>query len=404
MRTFQCHAYASCPVNSSIRHCARRTRLSNQSRIPYDQQQQQHRQQQQQQQQAAIVSTAVTSSDAEPPRDHAAQREVPEGIAEPMSEEAVASEKQRHKKLWFAAVKPPMYTVSIVPILVSAAAAYAASGTLSLNKCLQLNLASILIIAWLNLSNDAFDADMNIDGNKPESVVNLTGNRNAVLATAWVCFAAGVSWLWSLVTGPAVHGDPRLACLLGVAICMGYLYQGPPFRLSYKGLGEPLCFVAFGPLATCAFYLAQVARPTGAAGADISMAAAVCSVVVGITTSLILFCSHFHQIADDKAANKMSPLVRLGTANAVKVLQLMLATVYALVAVSAVAGWLPAACFGTLCLAFPVVKDFLAFAENNHTNLPVIRFLKLHGIKVHTAVGLALIAGLALPHLVATLV
>ena len=29
-------------------------------------------------------------------------------------------------------------------------------------------------------------------------------------------------------------------------------------RLSYKGLGEPLCFVAFGPLATCAFYLAQV--------------------------------------------------------------------------------------------------------------------------------------------------
>ena len=118
MRTFQCHAYASCPVNSSIRHCARRTRLSNQSRIPYDQQQQQHRQQQQQQQQAATVSTAVTSSDAEPPRDHAAQREVPEGIAEPMSEEAVASEKQRHKKLWFAAVKPPMYTVSIVPILV----------------------------------------------------------------------------------------------------------------------------------------------------------------------------------------------------------------------------------------------------------------------------------------------
>jgi len=45
-------------------------------------------------------------------------------------------------------------------------------------------------------------------------------------------------------------------------------------------------------------------------------------VVVGITTTIILFCSHFHQIADDKAANKMSPLVRLGTANAVKVLHL----------------------------------------------------------------------------------
>ena len=42
---------------------------------------------------------------------------------------------------------------------------------------------------------------MNVDGNKPESVVNLTGNRNAVLVAAWACFAVGVSWLWRLTTG-----------------------------------------------------------------------------------------------------------------------------------------------------------------------------------------------------------
>lgn len=54
----------------------------------------------------------------------------------------------------------------------------------------------------MNCSNDAFDADMNVDGNKPESVVNLTGNRNGVLAAAFASFAVGVAWLWSLVTGP----------------------------------------------------------------------------------------------------------------------------------------------------------------------------------------------------------
>ena len=42
---------------------------------------------------------------------------------------------------------------------------------------------------------------MNTDVNKPESVVNLTGNRNAVLATAFASFAVGTFWLWSLVTG-----------------------------------------------------------------------------------------------------------------------------------------------------------------------------------------------------------
>lgn len=71
----------------------------------------------------AASSAATATPDAEPPRSPAdvnsVQLEVPEGIAEPMSEEAVATEQQRRRKLWFAAIKPPMYTVSIIPILVS---------------------------------------------------------------------------------------------------------------------------------------------------------------------------------------------------------------------------------------------------------------------------------------------
>lgn len=38
-----------------------------------------------------------------------------------------------------------------------------------------------------------------------------------------------------------------------------------------------------------------------------------------------------------------------------QVLQLALVGVYALVALSTAAGWLPAGCFGALCLASPVV-------------------------------------------------
>lgn len=51
----------------------------------------------------------------------------------------------------------------------------------------------------------------------------------------------------------------------------------------------------------------------------ISPTAKVCSLVMGITVTLILFCSHFHQAVDDKAAGKLSPIVRMGTANGVKV-------------------------------------------------------------------------------------
>lgn len=53
--------------------------------------------------------------------------------------------------------------------------------------------------------------------------------------------------------------------------------------------------------------------------AGVSNLALLLSVIVGVTTTVILFCSHWHQIQGDIAAGKMSPLVRLGTANACKV-------------------------------------------------------------------------------------
>ena len=72
---------------------------------------------------AQTARTAASSSDAGHQQSAAAQPAVPEGIAEPMSQEQVLSEQQRRKKLWFAAVKPPMYTVSIIPIVVRDSAA-----------------------------------------------------------------------------------------------------------------------------------------------------------------------------------------------------------------------------------------------------------------------------------------
>ena len=110
------------------------------------------------------------------------------------------------------------------------------------------------------------------------------------------------------------QGDHRALYLLAAAIACGYIYQGPPFRLGYLGLGEPLCFVAFGPLATTAFYLAH-ARALAAVPAAVWGAGA----IVGATTSSILFCSHFHQIEGDRAAGKMSPLVRMGHQTATEV-------------------------------------------------------------------------------------
>jgi 1,4-dihydroxy-2-naphthoate octaprenyltransferase len=53
--------------------------------------------------------------------------------------------------------------------------------------------------------------------------------------------------------------------------------------------------------------------------AGVSPLVGLLAVLVGITTTVILFCSHWHQIQGDIRAGKMSPLVRLGTENACQV-------------------------------------------------------------------------------------
>lgn len=267
--------------------------------------------------------------------------------------------------------------------------------------------------------------------------MNLTGNRTAVLAAAKAFLVAGL-WLLGACVGAA--NDWRVVGALGAAIACGYLYQGPPFRwaaaragpparkcprgcigmgrpvpqpalclrpprnpnrLSYKGLGEPLCFVAFGPLATPAFFLALSAPPPAAAGAAAYAAAGipaevwVASAVVGLTTSTILFCSHFHQIEGDIAAGKRSPLVRLGAARGTRVLALVVAATYAAAAAAAAAGALPPLALLCALASVPAARALVRFAEENHTVPERVAPLKRYAIKWHVAFAAALVAGLA---------
>ncbi len=206
------------------------------------------------------------------------------------------------KQLWMAAIKPPMYSVAIMPIWVGSAIAYAQAGVMDVGALGVFLGAAICILAWINISNDVFDAQTGIDKNKHHSLVNLTGKPEQVF---WVgnAFLAlgllGILWLsWR-------QSDPTVLVLVLIACGLGYAYQGPPLRLGYQGIGEILCFFSFGPLAVLAAHYSQIQTW--------SLTGLAASVVVGMVTSLILFCSHFHQVQDDLASGKHSPVVRLGT-------------------------------------------------------------------------------------------
>nr|AFK47288.1 unknown [Lotus japonicus] len=193
----------------------------------------------------------------------------------------------------------------------------------------------------------------------------------------------------------------RSMLFLSCAIICGYIYQCPPFRLSYQGLGEPLCFAAFGPFATSAFYLLQ-----GSASVmtyfPLSGTVLSASILVGFTTSLILFCSHFHQVEGDKEVGKMSPLVRLGTNRGAEVVQVVVLMLYALLFTFGLSKALPLTCILLCTLTLPMGNLVVRFVQENHKDKSKIFMAKYFCVRLHALFGTALAFGMVLARVVNT--
>ena len=289
-----------------------------------------------------------------------------------------------NRQLWLAAIKPPMYSVAVIPITVGTAIAFAQTNIFSPIIFFTFLSAAILIIAWLNLSNDVFDSDTGIDINKAHSVVNLTGNRTLIFWLSNLCLFLGISGIIAIAWWQqdwTVLGIVSLCCVLG------YTYQGPPFRLGYLGLGEIICFFTFGPGAVSAAYYAQAQ--------SFSLTVWVASSIIGITTSIILFCSHFHQVEDDLAAGKRSPIVRLGTAKGAQVLAWSTGSVFVITLILVILGYLS---WPTLLIfaSIPFAYQLVHHVKKYHNQPHKVKNCKFIAVNLHFFSGLFLSAGLVL--------
>ncbi len=290
-------------------------------------------------------------------------------------------------KLWLAAIKPPMYSVAIIPITVGTATAFAQTAIFDPKIFATFLTSAILIIAWLNISNDVFDADTGIDKNKAHSIVNLTGNKSLMFWLANGFLSLGIlgilliAWWQQDITVLAII---LLCCLLG------YSYQGPPFRLGYQGLGEIICFFTFGPMAIAAAYYSQIQ--------DFSWSILAPGTLIGISTSIILFCSHFHQVKDDLAAGKRSPIVRLGTKLGSLVLMVTTILFFVLIPIFSLLGIFSFWTFLTF-LSLPLAYQLVSHVNKNHDQPDRVSNCKFIAVRLHFVSGILLALGLIIPQL-----
>jgi 1,4-dihydroxy-2-naphthoate phytyltransferase len=294
------------------------------------------------------------------------------------------------RQLWRAALKWPMYAVAVMPVLLAAGWRLGEGLPLRFDQLLLFLLAAVLLLAWENLANDVFDADTGVDATgKPHSLVNLTGRRDRVLLLANGCLLMGLA----LMTLVGLRSSPVVLLLVLACCALGYAYQGPPFRLGYRGLGEPLCWLAFGPCATAAALLALA--PAGEAASGVPwIPALVLGSGPAVATSLVLFCSHFHQVEEDAAHGKRSPVVRLGTDRAAALVPWFVATALALQWAPVLLGWWPlTALLGGIGL--PPARALIRLLAAQHDRPEGIIGSKFLALRFQALNGLGLACGLA---------
>jgi 1,4-dihydroxy-2-naphthoate octaprenyltransferase len=298
------------------------------------------------------------------------------------------SRRDDRRRLWKAAIKWPMYSVAVMPVLLAAGWRLGAGLPVRWGQGLIFLLAAVLLLIWENLSNDLFDAETGVDDQgKPHSVVALVGRPRPVQQLATLALLMGLMlMLWI-----ALRSSLVVLVLVLVSCALGYLYQGPPFRLGYQGLGEPLCWLAFGPFATAAA-LMVIAPSTGVVPWQIAL---LLGSGPALATTLVLFCSHFHQVEQDAAHGKKSPVVRMGTARAASLVPWFVAGTLALEWAPVLHGdWPLTAFLGALGL--PAASALIRLLRSHHHEPERITGSKFLALRFQALNGLGLSIGLGL--------
>lgn len=208
---------------------------------------------------------------------------------------------------WILALRPRTLPVSIGPVLVGTAVAYAKGG-LAVAPAVAAGLGALLLQIGSNFANDVFDFEKGADtheriGPPRAAQLGLLSPR-ALKRGMWLVFAmataVGVYLSW--VAGPVI------LLVGGVSILAAIVYTGGPWPLGYHGLGDLAVFVFFGLVAVLGTIFVQ----TG----TLPALGWLCAIPVGSQATAILVVNNLRDIETDARTGKRTLAVRLGRSGA----------------------------------------------------------------------------------------
>lgn len=262
---------------------------------------------------------------------------------------------------WFKAARAPFLIVSLLPCLLGGMIAYL-NGSFDTLIFVLATVGIVMAHSAGDFVDDYFDFQKGNLGNKVQQFhdsplidgkVTLKQVIIAIVLCLAVAFAAGVVIFIKI-------GYPVLV-LVGIGLVAVFFYTSPPLRLNYRGLGETVLFLAFGPMIV--FGVVYVLTR------QVTLEPFLVSLIPGVFTMNVGIVSNTFDYHDDIRSGKRTLSVRYGQAVAMQIILGTTIIAYLAIIAGALWGILPLWTLLVLLttpLAANMLKHASQYADESH--------------------------------------
>lgn len=207
-------------------------------------------------------------------------------------------------RYWLLAIRPKTLVVTLTPLLIGGALAYADSGVIHWSSWWVTLLAAMLIQIGTNLHNDVADCERGADTPARLGPKRATAERwltgQSVRRAAYSCFAL------SLLLGSYLSwiGGWPIVVLGLVALAAGYAYTGGAWPIAYTPLGELFVLLFFGVAAVAGTYYLQTL--------SLSTRSLVVGGAIGLPAAAVLLINNYRDLESDGLAGRVTLVATVG--------------------------------------------------------------------------------------------
>ena len=294
--------------------------------------------------------------------------------------------------LWWRAVRPFAFTVSLIPPILGGLMALVEIPGLkfSLFRFILAGIGCMTAHAGANLLSDYYDFKTRVDrdGTFGSSGLLVSGIMlpEQILRGGWIALVlAGVIGAYLVLATP---GGTFLIWLILIGGLLGVFYTAKPFEFKYHALGDLAVFISFGPAMVLGAYFVQAHH--------FSWKPVLYSIPIGLLVDAVLHSNNLRDIVNDGAVKIKTVPILVGEKWAKIMYQALVFGAYLITLLLVLASGLTAFAllvFVSLPLAIRVVN-----MVRHKERLPPERFAMVDAAtaQVHLAFGVLMVIGLAL--------